>query len=163
MSKQVIATDVHGKTKTVDVADLTWRPSVYGIVIENDSILLSSQFGHKFDLPGGGVDLGENLEDAVIREVKEETGIDVTVTKFAGLKENIFWSSHGNNKVYHSILIFYVCKKVGGELSADGFVPDEKHYVDIAQWVPVGQLDSIVLASSVDYKDIIKECLNSGY
>jgi len=160
-SRQVIATDVYGKTSEVDIKDLQWRPSAYGIIIEDDAILLVPQFGSKFDVPGGGVDLGESLEDAVIREVKEETGLDVEVVKLAGIKANIFAASHSEDKVYHSILIYYVCKKIGGELSTDGFDEYEKQYAQLAQWVSVSKLDDIEFASSVDYKDIIKECLNS--
>jgi ADP-ribose pyrophosphatase YjhB (NUDIX family) len=163
-SKQVTATDVFGNTSQVDVKDLSWRPSVYGIVIEDDKIALVPQ--HKpgfFDVPGGGVYLGEDLEKAVIREVKEETGLDVEVVKLAGLKSNIFAATHATGNVYHSILIYYVCKKIGGELSTDGFDEFEKNYAGLAQWIPVADIDSIGLASSVDYRDIIKECLNSGH
>jgi 8-oxo-dGTP diphosphatase len=152
----IAALDVFGETHKVNVNDLTWRPSVYGIVIEDDKILLSPQFKGKFDLPGGGVDLGEDLEAAVVREVKEETGIDVEVIRLVGLRNNIFISSHGNGRAYHSILIYYVCKKIGGEISTDGFDEDEQNYAEEAQWVPLSEFDAIELASTVNYKDIVK-------
>jgi ADP-ribose pyrophosphatase YjhB (NUDIX family) len=155
----VTALDVYGGATEVDVKKLSWRPSVYGIVIEDGKILLSPQFKGKFDLPGGGVDLGEGLEQAVVREVKEETGIDVEVIKLVGIKSSIFAASHSEGNVYHSILIYYLCRKTGGELSTEGFDEYEKQYADIAQWVPTAELDSLELASTVDYKDLVKGCL----
>ncbi len=155
----VTALDVYGNSTEVDASSLSWRPSVYGIVFEDSKILLSPQFKGKFDLPGGGVDLGEGLEQAVVREVKEETGIDVEVVRLAGVKSSIFAASHGENKTYHSILMYYVCRKTGGALSADGFDEYEKQYADIAQWVPIADLDSIDLASTVDCRDVVKGVL----
>jgi ADP-ribose pyrophosphatase YjhB (NUDIX family) len=157
----ITALDVFGKEHQVAVASLTWRPSVYAIVIEDNKLLVSRQFKTKFDLPGGGVDLGEGVEEAVVRETKEETGIDVEVIKLAGVKTSIFFSespSRGTQDAYHSILLYYVCKKVGGELSTDGFDEDEKQYAEVAEWVSLDKLDELELASTVDYRDIIRSC-----
>lgn len=154
----ITALDAFMGEHQVPIKDLTWRPAAYGIVIEDGKLLLSRQFKTKFNLPGGGVDLGENLEAAVIREVKEETGIDVEVGKLAGIKTSIFFDSHSSGKAFHSILLYYVCKKAGGELSTDGFDDDEKTYAEMAEWVPIDTLDSIDIAGTADYKDIIRGC-----
>lgn len=73
----LIAQSLDGKEYEVGADELVWRPSVYGIVIDEGKILLSPQHGIGYDLPGGGMDFGESFEDNVIREVKEETGIEV--------------------------------------------------------------------------------------
>lgn len=157
----ITALDVFNNEHQVSIADLTWRPAVYGIVVEGDKLLMIRQFKTKFDLPGGGVDIGEGLEDAVVRETKEETGIDVEVVRLAGVKSSIFFSespSRGTQSAYHSILLYYVCRKVGGEISTEGFNEDEKHYAEIAEWVPVSKLDDLDMPSTVDCKDIIRSC-----
>lgn len=67
----------------------------------------SPKVHHKWQLPGGAVEAGETLENAVIREVKEETGLDVVITS------NRPAVTFGNSNV---LLIGYKCKAVGGEL-----------------------------------------------
>ena len=157
MKDTVTCLDVEGNTYEIPVTELQWRPSAYGIVIKDDKVLLSKQFGDKYDLPGGGVDLGEDVKAAVIREVKEETGLVVSRPKLVGMENNFFHSAHGNKKSYHSILIYYSCILVGGELSTDGFDEEEKKYAEIAEWIPLNTLDDIKLASTFDFRSYIKQ------
>jgi len=160
MSKSVVCKDVHGKEYQVPVKNLKWRPSVYGVVIKDNKILLSKQFGDKYDLPGGGMELDEKLEGGVVREVKEETGIDVKNPRFLGVEDNFYYDSHALAEAYHSILIYYLCDFVGGELSTDGFDEWERQYAEIAEWIPVEKLDEIKIASTVDYRPFIKKALS---
>jgi 8-oxo-dGTP diphosphatase len=60
---------------------------------------------HPWGLPGGGLEYGENPEDGVRREVREETGLDVKVEKL------LYAESAPNN---HHINLIYLCKIVGG-------------------------------------------------
>lgn len=159
MTKTVRCLDVNGNEYEVPVNKLKWRPSAYGIVIKNDKILLSKQFGDKYDLPGGGIDLGEKLEDGVVREVKEETGIDVTNPKLLGFVESFFTDSHALNESYHCYLFYYACEYVGGKLSTDGFDEWEKQYAEMAEWLPLDKLDGITPASTVDYRSYVKQAL----
>ncbi|MDO8591462.1 MAG: NUDIX domain-containing protein [bacterium] len=159
MSKSITCVDVNGETHDFSVDDLKWRPSTYGVVIKDDKILLSKQFGDKYDLPGGGVELNEKLEDSVIREVKEETGINVKSPKFLGVENNFFCDSHAEGEVFNSILIYYLCEFVGGELSTDGFDEWEKQYAELAEWIPLGRLDEIKPASTIDYRPYVKKAL----
>ena len=68
------------------------RVRVAGILIENNKILLIEHLkkNKKYWLvPGGGVDWGESTAEALIREYKEETNLDITVEKFLFLSETI--------------------------------------------------------------------------
>lgn len=160
MSKTITCVDVFGKKHDFDVADLKWRPSAYGVVIKDGKILLSKQFGERYDLPGGGTDMDESLEKGVIREVKEETGIDVKNPQLLGIKESFFCDEHAiKGEAYHALLFYYICEFVGGELSIDGFDEWEKQYAEMAEWIPVEKIDKIKLASSVDYRPYVKKAL----
>lgn len=160
MSKTVTCVDIEGKEYKVPAERLEWRPSVYGIVIKDDQILLSKQFGDRYDLPGGGLDLGEKPEDGVIREIKEETGIIVKNPRLLGLENSFFQGSHADNKSYHSLMLYYSCEYVGGELSTDGFDEWEQQYAEMAEWISISELDNLRVASTVDYRPHVKKALS---
>lgn len=158
----LVAMDVHRERHPVEEKEISWRVSVYGIVVRDGKILLSRQFGDKYDLPGGGAELTESFEQTVEREVKEETGIDVRATRCVTAKENLFvWEPDApeRRQVYHSVLVYYVCEFVGGELSTDGFDGDELTYAQMAEWLPLEELGSIQQASSVDFHDVVERAL----
>ncbi len=155
----VICRDVHGGTCEVPVEKLSWRPSAYGIVVREGKILVSKQFGNKYDLPGGGIELGETPEQAVIREVKEETGLDVTKPWFVTAVTNFFvWpTADAPTEFYQSILMYYTCDFVGGELSVEGFDEHEKQYAELAEWHPLSKLDQLRVASSYDWRTVVQK------
>jgi ADP-ribose pyrophosphatase YjhB (NUDIX family) len=157
MSKTVKTTDIKGEEREVLINHLIWRPSVYSIVIKKGKILLFLQFSRtKYDLPGGGVEISESLEEAVFRETKEETGIEIKNPRLLEVRANFFTSQHKPPKHYHSIMFYYACEVSGGKLSKDGFDRHEKEYADMAQWVPLEDLSDIEITSSVDWRPIIK-------
>ena len=153
----VTTLDIYGNTHSIPVEQLVWRPSVYGIVVENGRILLSPQFKGKYDLPGGGIELGESLEEALFREIKEETGIEVKNPHLIDVRSNFFTFAHSNGESYHSIMLYYICEFAGGELSKDGFDEDEKKYADLAQWIPLEEASKVEVASSVDWRAILRK------
>ena len=159
MSKTVICKDVDGKEYEVLVEQLQWRPTAYGIVVKDGKILLSKQFGERFDLPGGGLDLGELPEEGVIREIKEETGIDTKNPKLISFINSFFYSDHAEKESYQCLIFYYSCEFVGGELSTDGFDEWEKQYAQMAEWIPLERLDELGIASSVDYRPFVKKAL----
>jgi len=151
------AIDINGQYHQVPITDITWRPSVYGIVFDGDRVLLSPQHGKGYDLPGGGVDMNESFENALIREVKEETGIDVAVKKVLAVRDNYFKVTFREpQETWHSVMVYYLCEKIGGELSMSNFDEHEKSYAQLAEWIDLSRLDSIVPAASYDYREIIR-------
>lgn len=70
-----------------------------------------------WSIPGGLVETGESLDDAVRREVLEETGLRVKPTEMAGIFERIMRDARGRVE-YHYLLVDYVCKIIGGKLGA---------------------------------------------
>ncbi|SDY84504.1 NUDIX domain-containing protein [Bacillus sp. 166amftsu] len=61
---------------------------VRGIIIKDNKLLIANYKGHHSFLPGGHVELGESAECALIRELKEEIGIDCEIKRFLGVIEN---------------------------------------------------------------------------
>ena len=94
---------------------------VGALIIKGDRILLVQRAGQPlkgyWSIPGGLVDVGEKLNDAIIREVKEETGLDVKPLKVIEIFERILRDTKGAPE-YHYVLIDYLCRVTGGELQA---------------------------------------------
>lgn len=72
----------------------------------------------KWGFPGGAIELGETPEMAAIREVKEETGLDVEVSDLIGVYTDCDMA-YPNGDLAHSICIAYELKTIGGQLTCD--------------------------------------------
>lgn len=59
------------------------------VINDNNEILLIYGSKRGWEIPGGRVEEGESLSTAVVRETKEETGIDIEIIKFCGLFQNV--------------------------------------------------------------------------
>lgn len=59
------------------------------VLDEHKRILLKKDPYRGWELPGGTVEEDENIKDAVVREVKEETGIDIDIIQFCGVSQEL--------------------------------------------------------------------------
>ena len=81
--------------------DLKFKYRVSAIVINDNKLLIDKYTDDSYCLPGGYVEIGETSNEAVIRELKEETGLDFDVVRFAGVIENFF--TNKRNQKTHGI------------------------------------------------------------
>jgi len=115
-------------------------------VIENEKVLLTKREDFEvWCLPGGGVEEGESLAEGAIREVKEETGLDVTLTHLVGVYSRIGGGMHD----VHAVL--YAAKPIGGELT-----PQPNEVVE-AVYFPFEQLPEEMLYG---HKNRILDAIN---
>ena len=119
--------------------------AVGGIVLDKGALLLVRRDREpargQWSLPGGKVEAGESLREAVVREVREETGIDVDVDGLIGVAERIIRDDEGE-LAYHFVILDYVCTPRSTNLTHGDDVSD-------ARWVPVGELADLHLTAGL--------------
>ena len=102
------------------------RAAVGAVVLDEDRVLLVRRGQPpgqgKWSLPGGLIDLGERLEDAVVREVEEESGLRVQVLGLCGVIDRVIPGEHADSGGpavrYHWVIVDYVAAGLGRELRA---------------------------------------------
>jgi 8-oxo-dGTP diphosphatase len=111
---------------------------VGAVVIEGDSVLLVRRgrepFLDRWSLPGGAVELGETLEQAVAREVEEEAGLAVTPVSALKALDRIERDTCGRVQ-FHYVLVDFVCK-----LRRTEDEPRAASDVSDTQWVQIVEL-----------------------
>lgn len=137
--------------------DKRFRYRAAAIIIENDCVLFAGNSLEDYYYSiGGGVHIGEKAEDAVKREVFEETGIHYEVDRLAVIHENFFYGKGGtlDGLHCHEIEFFYLMKPKGNqELKSDSYVYGVKEEM---KWIPIKDLDKYK-AFPAFLKDYLKE------
>jgi 8-oxo-dGTP diphosphatase len=108
---------------------------VGAVVIDGGRVLLVKRgkepLRGRWLIPGGTVELGESLTDAIVREVREETGLTVRPGEVVLVFDRI--DRDGEDIRYHYVIVDYVCELVGGDLEAGSDADD-------ALFVPISDL-----------------------
>ena len=158
-NKKIICYDKDDKEYEVDKENLRFRPSVYGVLIEGGKILLSKQWDG-YDFPGGGIEISETIEEALKREFFEETGLKVELIMPTHVGSAFFHPAHSSkskNEYWNTQLMYFLVKKVGGELSKDNLDEGEKEYADLPEWLEIEKLNEVKFYNGVDSIEVIKK------
>lgn len=122
------------------------RPIVgAGALILKDGRLLLIQRGSqpgkgKWSIPGGLVELGERVQDAMVRETKEEVGLDVVPVRLMDAFDSITLDEQGRVQ-YHFVVVNFLARIVSGELKPASDIRE-------ASWVPVDEVEKCDLTKS---------------
>ena len=126
------------------MSGLAGRPEVcVGAVVVDDERLLLIRRGHgpaagEWSVPGGRVETGETLAEAVVREVAEETGIEVVCDQMMGWVERI-----GDD--HHFVILDFRAQLLGTE-EGDPVAGDD---ADEAAWVPLHEVAELNLVEGL--------------
>src|SRR5438105_15871556 len=97
------------------------EPTVGALIVNKEGKILltkSHKWFDKYTLPGGHIEVGETMKEAVIREVKEEVGLDVEVAEMLLMQEAIFAGEFWKRK--HFIFFDFLCKSRDQQVKLDG-------------------------------------------
>ncbi|WEU41009.1 MAG: NUDIX hydrolase [Candidatus Odinarchaeum yellowstonii] len=125
------------------------------VIMKDERILLVKRRNEpgkgKWAIPGGVVQVGERLESAAIREIKEETNLKVTLGDVAGVFDYIEYDERGAIK-FHYIIIDFFANSVEG-------TPQPSSDVEDLTWIDFKEAHRYELTSST--KKLIQKILNS--
>jgi nucleoside triphosphatase len=131
------------------------EPTVGALIFDPASrlfLMKSHKWKDKYCIPGGHIELGERIEDAVKREVKEETNLDVRDLEFVSLQEAVydedFWQPR------HFIFLDFACRTDATEVKLND---EAEEYVwvtlDEAFTLPVERYTAVTIRTHLKMKD----------
>jgi 8-oxo-dGTP pyrophosphatase MutT (NUDIX family) len=121
------------------------RIGAYAVLRKDANILLCHlTTSGRWTLPGGGIEPGEGPQQAMIREVTEETGLEVMPTALLGA--NCFTLREDSSNHFHNVQIVYTAAIIGGNLrfEIDGTT-------DMCQWHPIDEVNKLEVVELVQY------------
>jgi ADP-ribose pyrophosphatase YjhB (NUDIX family) len=99
----------------------------------------------EWSLPGGVLECGETLREAVAREAREETGLLIETGEMLGVYERVIQGDAGRVR-YHYVLIDFLCRAIGGDLKAGSDAAE-------VRWFTRNELPALGLA--YDANDVV--------
>jgi len=131
---------------------------VGAIIFRNDSVLLIQRGRQpslgKWSIPGGLVEVGESLSDAVTREVREESGLEVVVRDLVVALDRVIRDADGKIE-YHYVLLDFLCEAAPGE-------PAPATDVLNCAFVPIDALRQFTLTDGTEQAILRAYSLNRG-
>lgn len=125
------------------------RVAAYGVLISDGAVLMCRlskrvrKAAGLWTLPGGGLEFGEHPEDALVREVYEETGLNVEPRKLLGIDSTVVsWEGQPQ----HILRLVYTARVLRGALR-----PEADGTTDHAAWVPIAGLQEWPTVSLIDF------------
>jgi 8-oxo-dGTP diphosphatase len=119
---------------------------VGAVIVQNHRVLLilrrQPPLLGEWSLPGGVLECGETLREAVVREAHEETGLAIEVVEMLGVYERVIRNDEGRVR-YHFVLIDFLCRPIGGDLKAGSDAAD-------VRWFMRNELPALNLAPDAD-------------
>ncbi len=137
-----------------------FRYRAAAIIIEDGCVLLvgNEKEDYLYSV-GGGVHMGETAEQAVAREVYEETGVRYEIDRLAVIHENFWYGNGAYDKGLncHEISLYFLMKPRGTrELNSESYTRFNDR--EIMRWIPIGELDNHRC-----YPTFLKEYLSAGH
>lgn len=127
------------------------RVTARAVIAHNDAIVLieyeDTQSGRHFNLPGGGVNEGESLHEAVQREVLEEAGMHIQVGPLLIVWEYVPDDQEPKYGTRHTVAFVFLCEPIDDDMPRLSHTPDTDQIN--ARWVPWQELEHIPLIPGV--------------
>ena len=123
---------------------------VGAVILEQGLVVLVKRrfppLAGEWSLPGGRLEVGETLQEAVVREAREETGLFIEPADLLGVYDRLVRDDTGR-VLYHYVLIDFLCRRLAGELRAGGDADD-------AHWFSQEEIGQISLVE--DTAEVIR-------
>jgi 8-oxo-dGTP pyrophosphatase MutT (NUDIX family) len=116
-------------------------PAVSAVIVDTDGrVLLHRRADNDlWALPGGGIEVGESVEQALVREVKEETGLFVTIDELIGIySDPRYVVAYDDGEVRQQFSLCFTCRSSGGTLAPSDESPE-------LRFVPLDELEALPL------------------
>ena len=141
---------------TIDVDDYKLNVRAAGVMTHNGKVLVHRNVNSDhYALIGGRVEIGENSEDTIKREIKEELGKDIKITEYISTIEN-FFEIKGSK--YHEIMFVYGIEFINEEDKKIDYVMKNIEGKDYLQyeWIELDRIEEYTLLPKV-LKEVLKE------